>query len=205
MRKCFLGEATMAERRRGAVLEQALLDASWQELEEGGYARFTMDAVAARAGTSRPVLYRRWSDRSELLRATIVHALQRNRVQAPEDTGSLRGDLLALMSEISRTPGEIVTVMSVHLAGYFEETGTDPTALRGVIGHDRPHALDVVYERAAARGEVDLARLSARVRALPFTLLQLELLTTLKTVPVEALEEILDTIVLPLLRPAGAS
>ncbi len=188
----------MSERRRGAVLEQALLDASWQELAEGGYARFTMDGVAARAGTSRPVLYRRWSDRLELLRATIVHVLERNRVQAPADTGSLRGDLLALMREISRTRAEYVTVMSVHLAGYFEETGTRPADLRDVVGYGGPHALDVVYERAAARGEIDLPRLSTRVRGLPFALLQLELLTTLKRVPDAALEEIVDTIVLPL-------
>lgn len=195
----------MAERRRGAALEQALLDASWQELEAGGYARFTMDAVAARAGTSRPVLYRRWSDRRELLRATIVHVLERNRVQAPEDTGSLRGDLLALMREISRTRAEFVTVVSVHLAGYFEETGTRPADLRDVIRYGRPHALDVVYERAAARGEIELSRLSARVRGLPFALLQLELLTTLKPVPDAAVEEIIDTIVLPLLHSAGTS
>jgi AcrR family transcriptional regulator len=193
----------MGERRRGAALELALLDASWQELKEGGYARFTMDAVAARAGTSRPVLYRRWSDRLELLRATIVHALERNRVQAPEDTGSLRGDLLALMREISRTRAEFVTVMTVHLAGYFEETGTRPADLRDVIRVSRPHALDVVYERAAARGESDLSRLSPRIRGLPFTLLQQELLTTLKPVPDATLEEIVDTIVLPLVRPAG--
>ncbi len=192
----------MSERRRGATLEQALLDASWQELEEGGYARFTMDAVAARAGTSRPVLYRRWKDRLDLLRATIVHVLERNRVEAPEDTGSLRGDLLALMRSINRTRAEFVTMMGVHLAGYFEETGTRPADLRDVIQYGRrPHALDVVYERAAARGEIDLSRLSPRVRGLPFALLQLELLTTLKPAPDAALEEIVDTIVLPLLHP----
>ncbi|MEU7617529.1 TetR/AcrR family transcriptional regulator [Micromonospora rifamycinica] len=191
------------KRRRGTALEQALLEASWQELEEAGYARFTMDAVATRAGTSRPVLYRRWGDRLELLRATIVHVLERNRVPAPEDTGSLRGDLLALMQEISRTRTEFVTVLSVHLAGYFEETGTGPADLRDVIRYGRPHSLDIVYGRAAARGEIDLARLSPRVRELPFTLLRLELLTTLQPVPDETLEDIVDTIVLPLLRPTA--
>ncbi|MEU1888257.1 TetR/AcrR family transcriptional regulator [Micromonospora sp. WMMD987] len=193
------------KRRRGTALEQALLDASWQELEEAGYARFTMDAVATRAGTSRPVLYRRWGDRLELLRATIVHVLERNRVPAPEDTGSLRGDLLALMQEISRTRTEFVTVLSVHLAGYFEETGTGLADLRDVIRYGRPHALDIVYGRAAARGEIDLDRLSPRVRELPFTLLRLELLTTLQPVPDETLADIVDTIVLPLLRPTGGS
>ncbi|WP_372505777.1 TetR/AcrR family transcriptional regulator [Actinomadura madurae] len=39
----------MAERRRGAALEKALLDAAWDELAEHGYARFTVDAVVRRA------------------------------------------------------------------------------------------------------------------------------------------------------------
>jgi AcrR family transcriptional regulator len=47
------------ERRRGKALEDAVLDAAWSELLDAGYARFTMETVAARAHTSRPVLYRR--------------------------------------------------------------------------------------------------------------------------------------------------
>ena len=44
------------ERRRGKVLEDAVLDAAWSELTGGGYASFTKEAVATRAHTSRPVL-----------------------------------------------------------------------------------------------------------------------------------------------------
>ena len=47
----------MTERRRGAALEKALLDAAWEELADNGYARFTMDGVVKRAvykgGTAR--------------------------------------------------------------------------------------------------------------------------------------------------------
>jgi len=56
-------------RRYGAALEEALLDAAWDELGEIGYAGFTVDAVARRAGTSRPVLYRRWPSRARLVLA----------------------------------------------------------------------------------------------------------------------------------------
>ena len=48
-----------ARRRRGPELEAALLDAAWAELDENGYSALTMEAVAARAGTSRPVIARR--------------------------------------------------------------------------------------------------------------------------------------------------
>jgi AcrR family transcriptional regulator len=46
-------------RRRGAELEQAILDAAWEQLIAEGYEHFTIDTVAARARTSKPVLYRR--------------------------------------------------------------------------------------------------------------------------------------------------
>jgi AcrR family transcriptional regulator len=60
-------------RRRGQALDDALLDAAWDELVERGYGRFTIEAVAARAGTSRPVIYRRWPTRSDLAIAAIRH------------------------------------------------------------------------------------------------------------------------------------
>ena len=187
----------MPERRRGAALEQALLDAAWAELTENGYARFTMDAVVQRAGTSPPVLYRRWSDRDELVRAAIVRKLQENILDIP-DTGSLRQDLLTLMREINATRVELVTVMSVHLASYHQQTGTSPGDLLDPRATGRKQAVDLLFDRAAARGEVDPELLTDRIRTLPFDLLRHEFLTTYAPVPDHVLEEILDTIFLPL-------
>ena len=48
------------KRRRGDVLEAALLDSAWEEIVEKGYDRFTIESVAERARTSRDVIYRRW-------------------------------------------------------------------------------------------------------------------------------------------------
>ncbi|WP_448062195.1 TetR/AcrR family transcriptional regulator [Cellulomonas hominis] len=59
--------------RRGAELEEALLDAAWQQLLTAGYGGFTVDAVAERAHTSKPVLYRRWPTREDLLLALVRH------------------------------------------------------------------------------------------------------------------------------------
>ncbi|MFE2869719.1 TetR/AcrR family transcriptional regulator [Embleya sp. NPDC059259] len=187
----------MAERRRGAALEKALLDAAWEELVANGYARFTMDAVVQRAGTSPPVLYRRWSDRDELVRAAIGHMLEQNRLDVP-DTGSLREDVLTLMREINATRVRFVTVMSVHLAGYYQETGTSPGDL---LTAGRENSVDVLFERAVARGEIKKPELlTERVKDLPFGLLRLEILTTFASVPDRLLEEIVDTIFLPLVR-----
>ena len=56
-----------ASRRRGQALEDAILDAAWDVLETGGWSGFTFGAVAERAHSSKPVLYRRWRTREELL------------------------------------------------------------------------------------------------------------------------------------------
>ena len=70
----------MKTRRRGAELEEALLEAAWQELEERGYAGLTMENVATRAGTSRPVIARRWRSKAELTIATLRHQIQKRQI-----------------------------------------------------------------------------------------------------------------------------
>ncbi|MFD9128188.1 TetR/AcrR family transcriptional regulator [Kitasatospora sp. NPDC059571] len=189
----------MSERRRGAALEKALLDAAWEELAEKGYARFTMDAVVRRAATSPPVLYRRWSDRDELVRAAVVHVLREHVLDVP-DTGSLREDVLTLMREINATRLRLVTVMSVQLAGYYQETGTSPGDLLDPLATGRKKAVDVLFDRAVDRGEIRPDVLTERIKSLPFDLLRHEFLTTFAPAPDHVLEEIVDTIFLPLVR-----
>src|SRR5271154_4252734 len=83
-------------RRRGGGLGHAPLDAGWAELQAAGYAGLTMEAVADRAGTSRAVLYRRWRNRAELVLAVIRRHRPLLSGEIP-DTGTLRGDVLALL------------------------------------------------------------------------------------------------------------
>ncbi|MFB9571393.1 TetR/AcrR family transcriptional regulator [Streptomyces yanii] len=89
-------EARKQSRRRGRVLEQAILDAAWAELSECGWDKFTIDGVAVRSGAAKSVIYRRWSGRVELARALM----ERGRATAPgdlESQGDLRSDLVAFL------------------------------------------------------------------------------------------------------------
>src|SRR3569833_4284158 len=106
-----------AKRRRGAELEAALRDAAWDELASGGYGAFTIEGVAARANTSRPVVYRRWSDRAELATAAIAHHGRANPVEVP-DTGSLRGDLIDRLTVGSKRRLEMAVAIILHIADY---------------------------------------------------------------------------------------
>ncbi|MFI9509666.1 TetR/AcrR family transcriptional regulator [Nocardia sp. NPDC052566] len=186
-------------RRRGEALEAAILEATWDELSERGYANLTVDSVAQRAGTSKPVLYRRWADKRKLVEAAVVH---RNAVQpiTPPDTGSLRGDLIATLTELSEKRGPFLAQLGLLLAGYFAETDTGFAELRELILAGRRSGRDEIMRRAIERGELDPAKLTPRIAALPFDLLRGEAMMTQRPVAPEVIEEIVDTIFLPLVR-----
>ncbi|WP_316861808.1 TetR/AcrR family transcriptional regulator [uncultured Cohaesibacter sp.] len=63
-------------RRRGDVLERAILDAAWEEALNVGFLKFTVEGVVKRAKTSRSVVYRRWNNKIELFEAAILHYFQ---------------------------------------------------------------------------------------------------------------------------------
>lgn len=91
---------TVRTRRRGAELENAIMDAAWAELAEHGWARFTMDGVAARCGTAKRVLYRRWANRAELARAVLMHATRQDE-RASVSAGDLRDDLVTYLKGVA--------------------------------------------------------------------------------------------------------
>jgi AcrR family transcriptional regulator len=190
-------------RRRGAELETAILDAAWEQLLQGGYRDFTFESVAARAGTSRPVLYRRWADRADLLQATIRNSNGRNPIVVP-DTGDLRADVIELLTRFSAARAGFAAVLSAQLAEYFHETGTSLADLRSVLRSGPRSGIQQVVDHATERGEIDPAALTERIIELPVTLLRHELLLNLAPVSPQAITEIVDDVWLPLLRAHGA-
>jgi AcrR family transcriptional regulator len=192
MRDVTTGRQT---RRRGAELEDALLTAAWDELLESGYESLTLESVAARARTSRPVIARRWTDRRDLVIAAVRHWAEHNRLPVP-DTGSLRGDLLAYLEEKSVQRAELIAVFGVRLAAFVAENQDAARQLGELITQSQ--GLDDIWHRAASRGEVNLNALTPRLRSLPFDLVGAELARTHQALARAAIEEILDTIVLPL-------
>ncbi len=196
-------EGTRASRRRGAELEEALLDAAWQQLLVAGYGGFTFDAVAERAHTSKPVLYRRWPTREDLLLALIRHQGKVDVFPVP-NTGSLRGDMISLLTTANETRSGMMALLSAQLGTYFQATGLTPADLRREFLGGRPSTMTDIMRRAIERGEVDPARLTPRVVSLAFDLFRHEALMTFRPVPAETIRQIVDDVYLPLVRPAGA-
>jgi len=182
-------------RRRGTALETALLDAAWEELQATGYADLTMEAVADRAGTSRAVLYRRWRNRAEL----VIAALRRHRPllsgEVP-DTGSLRGDVLAVLRRYS---GRLTQVGPETIYGLLGDYFAD-AELFSQLQAQLIHGGDVmatILKRAADRGEVR-ADITPRVASLPIDMLRHELFLTRTPTSDRAIVEIVDDVFLPL-------
>lgn len=175
------------------------MDAAWKELTAVGYSALTMEGVAARAGTSRPVIYRRWKTRPELVVAALSRHASVLPVEIP-DSGSLREDVLTVMRHMSNRVGEFAAVLSFLILDYFAETGQPPATLRERAIAGTPSAMDAILERAIKRGEINPERLTPRIATLPVDLVRHELLMTQKPVPDDTLVELVDTIFLPLVR-----
>jgi AcrR family transcriptional regulator len=191
-------------RRRGAELEDAILDAGWEVLTEHGYAAFTYEAIASRAGTSRPVLYRRWPQRDDLLLAVLTKHWASQPIQVP-DTGSLRDDALGYLRNVVTDRSRLITLVSVQLVDYFRATGSSVSELRDRLRPPgRATGLETIVARAVERGDLPDVPRSARVVNLPFDLLRHDMLMTLRAMPDEEIVEIIDDVWLPLLgiRPA---
>ena len=187
-------------RRRGRQLESALLDAAWQELVEVGYAGLTMESVAARAHTGVAVLYRRWPNKDQLVLGAIEHYREARPVEIP-DTGSLRGDLLALLTAMSKARASFIVVAAASaFSGLLKDAGLKPAQVRDrLLGAAPLGRARIVYERAHDRGEIDLDRIPSAVLAMPFDLVRHDLLMDLKPLRPARIKSIVDELFLPLL------
>jgi len=198
-----VSEHVSVSRRRGAELEAAILEAAWEQLLAAGYGALTFEAVAERAHTSKPVLYRRWSTREELFLAVLRHRGATDVVPVP-DTGSLRGDVIAMLSSAGERRTGMAALLSARLSAYYQEGTLTPADLRREFIGDRQLAMVTILERARARGELRPEPISERVAGVPFDLFRNEAMMTLAAVPAEVIREIVDDVFLPLVTPPAA-
>jgi AcrR family transcriptional regulator len=142
-------------RKRDASRDPEILRAALDELAESGYERMTMDAVAARAGTGKATIYRRWPSKAQLV-VDAIASTGRKAITGADlpDTGSLRGDLLAL-ADIGL--GEENSGKLRILAGLISALPHHPD-LAAIVGErlvaPRTALMRELLERAVARGEI---------------------------------------------------
>jgi AcrR family transcriptional regulator len=189
-------------RRRGVRLEDAILDAAWAELVERGYPGLTLEGVAKRAGTSRPVLYRRWPSRTALATAALGRHIAQNPIVVP-DLGSVRDEICLLLRRMSdrARPDMIRLVFDMQ-----KDLADQHSSLAEMRAHLRAQIVDsdvmqTILGRAIDRGEIAAARLTPRIVSLPTDLARHEVLMTFEPLSDQAINEIVDEVFLPLVSP----
>jgi AcrR family transcriptional regulator len=187
--------------RVAGAREEEILDATVAQLLEVGYDRLTMDRVADHARASKATLYRRWSSKQSL----VVDALTRSHhavAGGAPDTGSLRGDLLALFSGSHEQDDNSIRIFGMVVTAMM----TDPDfahAFRERFLTPKLTVMRTVYDRAAQRGELapgaDPALLGPALAAI---LLHRSLVLGEPKTP-DLVERVIDQIILPAATGAG--
>jgi AcrR family transcriptional regulator len=157
--------------------------------------------VASRPSDLPPaaaVLYRRWPNKDDLVLAAIGHYDETHPVEIP-DTGSLRGDMIALLTLASRTRVGFVATVSAAFSGLLASTGLTPAEVREKIVADRPVPSGLIFTRAHERGEIDLSRIPPAVLTMPSDLMRHDILMTYKPIPPERVLAIVDDLFMPLI------
>jgi AcrR family transcriptional regulator len=135
---------------RSARVVEAVLEATAEELGKVGFLALRIEDVAERSGVNKTTIYRRWPTKEELVASMLEGAALTHEVP---DTGSLRGDLSALLGSIAeraQTPrGRGVMRLIQTERGRAEFA---PILRRSRTEHLK--ARRAIFERAIARGEI---------------------------------------------------
>ena len=184
-------------RRRGPVLEEAILEAAIAELSEVGYANLTMERVATRARASKASVYSRWPTRMELVMDVFYHLMPDP--TSPLDTGALRGDLIAAFRQTAQLlegpAGEAVRGL---LADVLPDSGRTAELRRRSHQHGRQTMQEIV-RRAVERGEISAdAATPSRLEAGP-AMLRYHFLFEGSQISEEVILAIVDEVMVPVL------
>ncbi|MEV5340420.1 TetR/AcrR family transcriptional regulator [Streptomyces sp. NPDC052676] len=190
-------------RRRGAVLERAILDAALEQLSTVGWSGLTMEGVAAGAQTGKAAVYRRWPSKEDLVADALQAGLPR--LDAAADLGSVREDLLALVRQardaMYSRPGFALRSV-IHECDTVQAERFHSVIVEGVV-EPTIRLLREVIDRGIQRGEVRADAANGYVfDAVPAMMMYRSKMCGCEWTDRE-IEEMIDQLMMPLLRPAG--
>jgi AcrR family transcriptional regulator len=177
--------------------DPAILNAALAALTENGYDATNMDDIAARAGVGKAAIYRRWSSKAALIADALVYWRPDLVTNEAPDTGSLAGDLEAIVERVGRNENDLITtdlVLRVAL-----EAVRDPelaSALEDLMLSRGKRVFSMILAQAAARGEVSADRDWSLVADVVLAMGLLEVVRG-QTVDAKFVRHVIYTLVLP--------
>ncbi|MBX8602950.1 TetR/AcrR family transcriptional regulator [Pseudomonas cichorii] len=193
-------------RKRDPGRDAAILDAAIEVLAESGYDGMTMDMVAMRARAGKATVYRRWSSKAELILDAVAH-LKRGQVdiESLPDTGTLRGDLLALFKPQSAEEGERKMRVMAGLASVLLQHPQLAEAGDAAIVEPWAAVNRMLMRRALERGEISAnADIDAASQVLP-SMAAYRALIQRKPFDLQFLTTMIDGVLLPALSKSDSA
>ena len=194
------GHAPRPGRRRNHARDPEILQAALDVLAETGYDGMTIDLVAARARAGKATLYRRWTSKSDLV-LDAVACLKKADLDLTRlpDTGTLRGDLIAMIKPHTIEDGERKLQI---MAGLMSMLSRDPDlaeAVDAAIVEPRAAVNRFLMRRAIDRGEVSPHHDIDTLSMVTPSMVAYRVLILRKPVDREFLISLIDGVLLPAL------
>ncbi len=191
------GNDESAASSRWTPREAELLAITLQLLQQHGYDRLSVEAVATQAKASKATVYRRWPSKADLVLAAFIEGTRMANV--PPNTGSVRGDLLALGESVCRQACEHGSTMRAVL----NEMSHNPRlseAMQNEFVHQRKLVIDKVLNDAVGRGEIDASKINDEIYDLLPGYLVFRSLVSGRPPTEETVRILVDEVLLPSLR-----
>ena len=188
-----------AQHTRGEVREEAILRATLELLAEVGYDQLTIDGVAARAHCSKATIYRRWQGKAEL----VITAVRRHSAPPPQPapgTGSLREDLLAALEAMRSSLAGQDTALLLGLMTAMRHDRELAAVVREQVVDNKREVFGAAMARAVARGELPAGADHTLLAEISSAMLLSRQLVTGEPLDAAFAQELVDDVLLPLLR-----
>lgn len=139
-------------RPRDTRIDAAVLDAASALLPQVGYAELTVAAIADRAGTSRPAVYRRWPSKAHLVHEAVFRDADTSVIPATGDLGDDVRNIIARTAALLTSP-----LARLAVPGLIGEAASDPSLNQRLLDRFAGRGwsgLDAYLAEATARGDL---------------------------------------------------
>ncbi|PPI39116.1 TetR family transcriptional regulator [Rathayibacter sp. AY1B1] len=191
-------EPTRPGRRRDPARDGAILTAALDVLAETGYEGMTIDMVAARAKAGKATVYRRWDSKADLVLEALACLKGADLAEdSLPDTGSLRGDLVALIKPHSIEDAERKLHIMSGVVAMISKAPELADAVRTALVEPRARANRFLLNRAIARGEISSDTDVEQLALITPSMVAYRVLLLREPVDRDYLVSLIDTVLLP--------
>ena len=185
-------------RKRDHTRDPEILEVALDVLAETGYDGMTIDMVATRAKAGKATLYRRWPSKADLVLDAVACMKSRDiDLDALPDTGTLRGDLIAMIKTPSIRESERKLKVMAGIASMIARSPELAAAAQNALVEPRASVNRIFFRRAIERGEIPADADVERLCMISPAMVAYRVLMLGKPVDREFLVSTIDKIILP--------